>query len=164
MATLLLVNIFLFPFPFHSHLKIIWQILNFILSSLFGTTEYAYTTKVTEKSDVYSFGVVLMELVTGKKPVDAEFGENSDIVQWVCSKIRNNTSMIDLVDSSIFEGFKEDAVEVLKIAVHCTSRTPALRPSMRMVVHMLEEAEPCKLTNIVVNSPNEDGRKQGLAN
>ncbi|XP_015054966.1 receptor-like protein kinase 7 [Solanum pennellii] len=126
--------------------------------------EYAYTTKVTEKSDVYSFGVVLMELVTGKKPVEAEYGENSDIVQWVCSKIRNKTSMIDLVDSSIFEGFKEDAVEVLKIAVHCTSRTPALRPSMRMVVHMLEEAEPCKLTDVVVNSPNEYGRKQGLAN
>ncbi|PHT41690.1 Receptor-like protein kinase HAIKU2 [Capsicum baccatum] len=124
--------------------------------------EYAYTTKVTEKSDVYSFGVVLMELVTGKKPVDAEYRENSDIVQWVCSKIRNKTSMIDLVDSSIFEGFKEDAVEVLRIAVHCTARTPALRPSMRMVVHMLEEAEPCKLTNVVVNSPNEARRNKDL--
>ncbi|XP_019229218.1 PREDICTED: putative proline-rich receptor-like protein kinase PERK6 [Nicotiana attenuata] len=43
--------------------------------------QYAYTTKVTEKSDVYSFEVVLMELVTGKKPVDAEYGENNDIVQ-----------------------------------------------------------------------------------
>lgn len=117
---------------------------------------------MTEKSDVYSFGVVLMELVTGKKPVDSEYGDNSDIVHWVCSKIRNRTSMIDLVDSSIFEGFKEDAVEVVRIAVHCTSRTPALRPSMRMVVHMLEEAEPCKLTNVVVNSPNEDGRNKNL--
>ncbi|XP_019232950.1 PREDICTED: receptor-like protein kinase HAIKU2 [Nicotiana attenuata] len=124
--------------------------------------EYAYTTKVTEKSDVYSFGVVLMELVTGKKPVDAEYGENNDIVQWVCSKIRNKTSMIDLLDSSIFEGFKEDAVEVLRIAVHCTARTPALRPSMRMVVHMLEEAEPCKLTNVVVNSVNEDSSNKEL--
>ncbi|MCD9559017.1 Receptor-like protein kinase 7 [Datura stramonium] len=124
--------------------------------------EYAYTTKVTEKSDVYSFGVVLMELVTGKKPVDAEYGENHDIVQWVCSQIRNKISMIDLVDPSIFEGFKEDAVEVLRIAVHCTARTPALRPSMRMVVHMLEEAEPCKLTSVVVNSLNEDGRNKDL--
>ncbi|CAN4107881.1 unnamed protein product [Withania somnifera] len=124
--------------------------------------EYAYTTKVTEKSDVYSFGVVLMELVTGKKPVDAEYGENSDIVQWVCSKIRNKNNMIDLVDSSVFEGFKEDAVEVLRIAVHCTARTPALRPSMRMVVHMLEEAEPCKLKNVIVSSSNEDGRSKDL--
>ncbi|XP_060168019.1 receptor-like protein kinase 7 [Lycium barbarum] len=124
--------------------------------------EYAYTTKVTEKSDVYSFGVVLMELVTGKKPVDAEYGENHDIVQWVCSKIRNKTSMINFVDSSILEGFKEDAVEVLRIAIHCTARTPALRPSMRMVVHMLEEAEPCKLTSVVVNSPNENARNKDL--
>lgn len=117
---------------------------------------------MTEKSDVYSFGVVLMELVTGKKPVDAEYGENNDIVQWVCSKIRNKTSMIDLVDSSILEGFKKDAVEVLRIAVHCTARTPALRPSMRMVVHMLEEAEPCKLTSVVVNSMNEDSSNKEL--
>ncbi|MCD7457462.1 hypothetical protein HAX54_035110 [Datura stramonium] len=87
--------------------------------------------------DVYSFRVLLMEFETGKKPVNAEYRENSDIVQWVRSKIRNKISMIDLVDSRIFEGFKEDAVEVLRIAVHCTARTPALIPSSRMVVHML---------------------------
>ncbi|XP_042496911.1 leucine-rich repeat receptor-like serine/threonine-protein kinase BAM1 [Macadamia integrifolia] len=41
--------------------------------------EYAYTLKVDEKSDVYSFGVVLLELVSGRKPVD-EFGDGVDIV------------------------------------------------------------------------------------
>ncbi|KAL5988356.1 hypothetical protein ACLOJK_036120 [Asimina triloba] len=46
--------------------------------------EYAYTLKVNEKSDVYSFGVVLLELVTGKQPIDeACFGESKDIVRWV---------------------------------------------------------------------------------
>lgn len=92
-----------------------------------------------------------MELVTGKKPVDAEFGENKDIVRWVCSRIKDRESLIDLVDSSISVASREDATKVLRIAIHCTSNIPALRPSMRMVVQMLEEAEPCNLITITVN-------------
>ncbi|KAM4098446.1 hypothetical protein ACJW30_07G077700, partial [Castanea mollissima] len=108
--------------------------------------EYAYTYKVNEKSDVYSFGVVLLELVTGKRPIDLEFGENKDIVCWVRSKISNKESVLDLVDSTISEALKEDAIKVMRIAIRCTSKLPSLRPSMRMVVQMLKEAEPCKLT------------------
>ncbi|XP_071931046.1 receptor-like protein kinase 7 [Coffea arabica] len=114
--------------------------------------EYAYACSVNEKSDVYSFGVVLMELVTGKKPVEPEFGDNKDIVSWIYSKLRSEHRTIELVDKSISEALREDAVKVLKIAIHCTSRTPVLRPSMKMVVQMLENAEPCKLSSIVVNT------------
>ncbi|CAL9022718.1 unnamed protein product [Prunus brigantina] len=110
--------------------------------------EYAYTCKVNEKSDVYSFGVVLMELVTGKRPNEPEFGDNKDIVSWVCSKMQYKESVLELVDSSISDDLKEDAIKVLSIAIHCTARVPVLRPSMRMVVQMLEEAEPRKLTSI----------------
>ncbi|KAI3685923.1 hypothetical protein L1987_79592 [Smallanthus sonchifolius] len=111
--------------------------------------EYGYTYKVNEKSDVYSFGVVLMELVTGKKPIEVEYGENKDIVYWVCSKLKNKESVLSLVDSSMGEAYKEESIKVLKIAIMCTSRLPTLRPSMREVVKMLEEAEPCKLLGII---------------
>ncbi|XXG47047.1 hypothetical protein AAC387_Pa02g1755 [Persea americana] len=46
-------------------------------------TKYAYTLRVNEKSDTYSFGVVILELVTGKRPVDLEYVEK-DLVKWVC--------------------------------------------------------------------------------
>ncbi|KAE8008228.1 hypothetical protein FH972_004761 [Carpinus fangiana] len=117
----------------------------------FGGEEYAYTYKVNEKSDVYSFGVVLMELVTGKRPIEPEFGENKDIVWWVQSKMNSKESLFGLVDSIISEALKEDAMKVLRIAIHCTAKIPILRPSMRIVVQMLEEAEPHKLTDIVIN-------------
>jgi len=46
--------------------------------------EYASTGKLTEKSDVFSFGVVLLELITGRKPVDSSrpLGDES-LVEWV---------------------------------------------------------------------------------
>ncbi|CAH1454212.1 unnamed protein product [Lactuca virosa] len=121
--------------------------------------EYGYTYKVNEKSDVYSFGVVLMELVTGKKPMESEYGENKDIVYWVCSKLKNKETVLSLVDSSIPDLYKEDTIKVLKIAILCTSRLPALRPTMRTVVKMLKEAEPCKLVNIIITK-DDDGKKK----
>lgn len=46
--------------------------------------EYATSGKLTDKSDVYSYGVVLLELITGRKPVDASqpIGDES-LVEWV---------------------------------------------------------------------------------
>ncbi|XP_071736927.1 receptor-like protein kinase 7 [Rutidosis leptorrhynchoides] len=119
--------------------------------------EYGYTTNVTEKSDIYSFGVVLMELVTGKKPMEPEFGENKDIVYWVHNEMRSKDDVVALVDPSILKESKEEAVKVLSIAVRCTMKLPALRPSMRMVVKMLEEIEPSSLTDIVIDKTGENG-------
>lgn len=119
--------------------------------------EYGYTYNVTEKSDVYSFGVVLMELVTGKKPIESEYGENKDIVFWVSSKLKTKESVLSIVDSSIPEVYREEAINMLRIAILCTDRLPTLRPTMRRVVQMLEDGEPCKLVGIIVSK---DGSKK----
>lgn len=122
---------------------------------LFDDAEYAYTCKISEKSDVYSFGVVLMELVTGKRAIEPEFGENKDIVNWLSSKLESKETLLDAVDSTISEASKEDALKILTVAMHCTTKIPALRPSMRMVVQMLEEAVPSSLTDIVIDKEGE---------
>jgi serine/threonine protein kinase len=48
--------------------------------------EYAMTGHLVVKSDVYSYGVVLLELLTGKRPVDhlQPVGQEN-LVTWVCS-------------------------------------------------------------------------------
>lgn len=112
--------------------------------------EYGYTYKVNEKSDVYSFGVVLMELVSGKRPIEPEFGDNKDIVDWISSKLKTKESVLSILDSGIPESFEEEAVRVLRIAILCTARLPAMRPAMRSVVQMLEDAEPCKLASSAI--------------
>jgi serine/threonine protein kinase len=46
--------------------------------------EYAMTGHLLVKSDVYSYGVVLLELLTGKKPVDmAQPSGQENLVTWV---------------------------------------------------------------------------------
>ncbi|GLJ17331.1 hypothetical protein SUGI_0300950 [Cryptomeria japonica] len=105
--------------------------------------EYAYSSEVTEKSDIYSFGVVLLELVTGKQPVEPEFGDNNNIVFWISQKICSQQGSFEVLDSRISKYFDEEMIKVLKIAVRCTFKLPRLRPTMREVVQMLLEADPC---------------------
>ncbi|KAI3417364.1 Protein kinase domain-containing protein [Psidium guajava] len=119
--------------------------------------EYGYTYKVNEKSDVYSFGVVLMELVTGKRPIEPEYGDKKDIVNWVSSKLKPG-QVFGIVDSRIPEPYKDEAINVLRIAILCTTNLPNLRPTMRRVVKMLEEAEPCKFHVVVEKDGNGKGQ------
>lgn len=48
--------------------------------------EYLKTYQLTEKSDVYSFGVLLVELVTGRRPIEPKFELRERITaRWVCT-------------------------------------------------------------------------------
>ncbi|XP_020575152.1 receptor-like protein kinase HSL1 [Phalaenopsis equestris] len=99
--------------------------------------EYAYTLRVNEKSDIYSFGVVILELVTGKLPVDPEFGEK-DLVKWVCSTVQQKGED-HVIDSKLDLCYKAEITKVLHIGLLCTSSLPINRPTMRRVVKMLYE-------------------------
>lgn len=100
--------------------------------------------KVDEKSDIYSYGVVLMELLTGKRPLDPEFGESVDIVEWIRMKIRDHKSLETALDPSVgnTKHVQEEMLLVLRIAILCTAKLPKDRPSMRDVLTMLGEAKP----------------------
>ncbi|KAM5557047.1 leucine-rich repeat receptor-like protein kinase TDR [Rosa sericea] len=107
--------------------------------------EYAYTLQVDEKSDIYSFGVVLLEILSGKRSVEAIFGDGNSIVDWVRTKIKSKDGINDVLDKNAGAGctpVREEMMQMLRIALLCTSRNPADRPSMRDVVLMLIEAKP----------------------
>ncbi|XP_074279032.1 uncharacterized protein LOC141603880 [Silene latifolia] len=116
--------------------------------------EYGYTMKIDEKSDIYSFGVVLLELITGRRPLDKEYGSSGDVVEWIRSKARNNRSLEEVLDPNLAGNNKhvqEEMLLVLRIALLCTAKQPKDRPSMRDVITMLGEAKPRRKSSSTCN-------------
>ncbi|AES61239.1 putative protein kinase RLK-Pelle-LRR-XI-1 family [Medicago truncatula] len=124
--------------------------------------EYGYTLKVDEKIDIYSYGVVLLELLTGKMPLDHTFEEAVDIVEWIQKK-RNNKAMLEALDPTIAGQCKhvqEEMLLVLRIALLCTAKLPKERPSMRDIITMLGEAKP-RRKSICGNGRQESSIEKG---
>ncbi|KAF8394463.1 hypothetical protein HHK36_020671 [Tetracentron sinense] len=115
-----------------------------ISASVLGTTgylapEYASTGKLTTKSDVYSFGVVLLELLTGRVPVDTKRPpEEHVLVSWALPRLTNREKVVEMVDPDL-EGHypKKELVQVAAIAAVCVQPEADYRPLMTDVVQSL---------------------------
>ncbi|KAL2455550.1 Leucine-rich repeat receptor-like protein kinase PXL2 [Forsythia ovata] len=100
-----------------------------------------------------------MELLTGRRPLDPEFGESVDIVEWMCRKMRDKL-LEEALDPTVgnTKHVQEEMLLVLRIAILCTAKLPKDRPSMRDVLTMLGEAKPRRKSssNNGGNSTNKD--------
>ncbi|KAK9265822.1 hypothetical protein L1049_001789 [Liquidambar formosana] len=93
--------------------------------------------RVNEKCDIYGFGVLILELVTGRRPV--EYGEDNVVI--LSDHVRvllEQGNVLECVDSSMSEYLEEEVLPVLKLALVCTSQIPSSRPSMSEVVQILQ--------------------------
>ncbi|KAK8706368.1 hypothetical protein V6N13_049937 [Hibiscus sabdariffa] len=102
--------------------------------------EYFDTGRATAKGDVYSFGVVLLELLTGKKPMDEAFvEEGTKLVTWVKGVVEERKQEY-VVDSNLGVCCPSDEISVtFNIALMCLQTDPSKRPTMAEVVKMLEQ-------------------------
>ncbi|XP_010415725.1 PREDICTED: proline-rich receptor-like protein kinase PERK13 [Camelina sativa] len=105
--------------------------------------EYAQSGKLTDRSDVFSFGVVLLELITGRKPVDQyqPLGEES-LVEWarpLLHKAIETGDFSELVDRRLEKHYVENEVfRMIETAAACVRHSGPKRPRMVQVVRALD--------------------------
>ncbi|KAK6937215.1 Protein kinase domain [Dillenia turbinata] len=99
-------------------------------------SRYAMTGRMNLKSDVCSFGVVLLELLSGRKPVDHALprGQQS-LVTWVTPKL-NEDKVRQCVDSRLGGEFPARAMAA--VAALCVQYEADFRPNMSIVVKALQ--------------------------
>ncbi|XP_009345630.1 PTI1-like tyrosine-protein kinase 1 isoform X1 [Pyrus x bretschneideri] len=100
--------------------------------------EYAMTGQLTQKSDVYSFGVVLLELLTGRKPVDHTMprGQQS-LVTWATPRLSED-KVKQCVDPKLKEYPPKGVAKLAAVAALCVQYEAEFRPNMSIVVKALQ--------------------------
>jgi serine/threonine protein kinase len=101
--------------------------------------EYGYMMKITEKSDVYSYGVVVLEVLTGKQPIDPTIPDGLHVVDWVRRRSRDRAGVLDPALQGRSTAEVEEMLQVMGVALLCVSPTPDDRPTMKDVAAMLKE-------------------------
>ncbi|MCH93780.1 putative serine/threonine-protein kinase, partial [Trifolium medium] len=101
--------------------------------------EYACTGMLTEKSDVYSFGILIMEIITGRSPVDYGRPQGEvNLIEWLKTMVGNRKAE-EVVDPKLPEMPSSKALKrALLIALRCVDPDATKRPKMGHVIHMLE--------------------------
>lgn len=105
-------------------------------------TEHASMQKNTEKSDVYSFGIVLLEVLTGRHPLDSTLPGGAHLVQWVRDHLASKRNPIDILDPKLrgrADSTMHELLQTLAVSFLCLSNKVDDRPTMKDIVAMLKE-------------------------
>ncbi|KAL2936166.1 hypothetical protein RDABS01_028989 [Bienertia sinuspersici] len=110
--------------------------------------EYSLDGKLTDKSDVYAFGIVLLELLTGRKPVDNKslIDHHQSLVTWAMPQLTDRSKLSNILDPIIRDKMDlKHLYQVAAVAVLCVQPEPSYRPLITDVLHSLIPLVPVEL-------------------
>ncbi|KAL5577733.1 hypothetical protein UlMin_019432 [Ulmus minor] len=119
------------------------------VSTLAGTPgyvppEYYQSFRCTTKGDVYSYGVILLELLSGRRPIDpSEFGDDNNLVGWA-KQLQREKKHGEILDPELLtekSGESDQLYQYLRIAFDCLDDRPFRRPTMIQVMAMFKELQ-----------------------
>ncbi|KAK8562945.1 hypothetical protein V6N13_018504 [Hibiscus sabdariffa] len=124
--------------------KLLGSEASYVTTRVMGTfgyvsPEYASTGMLNEGSDVYSFGVLLMEIITGRSPIDYSRAPGEmNLVDWFKGMVASRRGE-ELVDPLIEVQPSPRALKrALLVCLRCIDLDANKRPKMGQIVHMLE--------------------------
>ncbi|KAL8492034.1 hypothetical protein ACS0TY_023592 [Phlomoides rotata] len=124
--------------------KLLGSEKSYITTRVMGTfgyvaPEYASTGMLNERSDVYSFGILIMEIISGRNPVDySRPAGEVNLVDWLKTMVSNRNAE-GVMDPKLSEKPSSRALKrILLVALRCVDPNAQKRPKMGHVVHMLE--------------------------
>ncbi|KAG0591187.1 hypothetical protein KC19_1G156900 [Ceratodon purpureus] len=91
---------------------------------------------VTVKVDVYSFGIVLLEIITGSRCCD-KTRSDTDFLMWVYNEVRVG-KVAHIVDKHLKDYDEKQILLAIRCGLWCVQVKEQIRPSMHIVVEMLE--------------------------
>ncbi|KAJ8616848.1 hypothetical protein MRB53_036220 [Persea americana] len=102
--------------------------------------EYAMTGHLLGKSDVHRYSVVLLELLSGRKPVDMSQPQGQEnLVTWARPRMTSREGLEKLVDPCLGGNYNFDNMaKVAAIASMCVNLEVTQRPFMGVVVQALK--------------------------
>ncbi|KAH7690532.1 Non-specific serine/threonine protein kinase protein [Dioscorea alata] len=101
--------------------------------------EYLRTYQLTEKSDVFSFGVLLVELVTGRRPIEPKRELQERVTpKWAMKKFMEG-SCVQVLDPNLAPSPATNLAteKMLELALQCLAPTRQSRPRMRRCAEIL---------------------------
>ncbi|KAK8518171.1 hypothetical protein V6N13_027652 [Hibiscus sabdariffa] len=115
-----------------------WHTTNVVGTIGYIAPELARNGQASTSSDVFAFGVLLLEIVSGRKPVDSR---NFFLVDWVI-EWHQKGRILDVMDTKLNSSCVVEEVKlVLLLGLHCSHPKPEIRPSMRRIVRYLNGDE-----------------------
>lgn len=103
--------------------------------------EYFQHGKVSDKTDVYAFGVVLLELITGRKPIETKRSPGDEnLVLWAKPLLQREDATGELLDPQLKPGSysSSQVTRMVRAAAACINSEESARPSIDLVISMLQ--------------------------
>ncbi|CAA0825159.1 Protein STRUBBELIG-RECEPTOR FAMILY 8 [Striga hermonthica] len=98
----------------------------------YSAPEFALSGIYTVKSDVYSFGVVMLELLTGRKPLDSSRSRSEQsLVRWATPQLHDIDALAKMVDPTLNGMYPAKSLSrFADIIAICVQPEPEFRPPM----------------------------------